>query len=88
MRLKGTTMRDKMKIDKDIEIPQRKKYVHATKYPWKEMNIGDSFFVGDVALSNMLTQVSRAKKLYNKNYIVRKWTEGKAFGVRIWRVKK
>lgn len=57
----------------------------ASKYPWRKMNIGDSFFVpvNEVKLSSLYTMASHAGGYHNKKFTVRKVTDG----FRVWRTK-
>lgn len=58
----------KIKIDKNIPIPD--KYSHQ-KYPFNEMNIGDSFLVDDTNERSLASLVSRAGKRLNMKFILR-----------------
>ncbi len=82
------------KIEKGIEIPPRTPYSGANhcntaKYPWKELEIGDSFFVPQsdevsrYALYNRLrSSACQAAKRLGTHHTVR-LVDG---GVRVWRV--
>ena len=62
-------------IEKDIVIPHTKK-----KYPWNDMEIGDSFFVpGDEG--NNVSSSHRRK--YGEEHTTRRVNGG----IRIWRTK-
>lgn len=68
------------KIEKNVPIPadRRKK----SKYPWKEMEIGDSFFVPGKG-THEFRAVPGAQKRYGMKFTMRA-VEG---GVRVWRVE-
>ena len=70
------------KIEKGVPIPLKKSRL--TKYPWKEMKVGNSFFVA-ASTPGRISSVcaSRAKTHPGECYATRK--EGD--GVRVWRVK-
>jgi hypothetical protein len=52
------------------------------KYPYKEMEVGDSFFVSAGGIQNVCNQNYRMGKKLGMSFIARK--EGD--GVRVWRV--
>jgi len=67
-------------IEKNVDLPKgRNKYNH----PYKEMQVGDSFFVEDGKLSAICNNNYRMKKILNATFIAR--SEGK--GVRVWRTE-
>lgn len=72
-----------IKIDKGVPIPPAKK---SAKYPVRQMQIGDSFFVSAKNRNlNNLSQLS-GRLTFNhkpKRFICRKEKDG----IRIWRVK-
>lgn len=75
----------KIKIEKGIAIPTPSGR-GAPKYPWHEMEIGDSFFLKKdvVPMSRMYSHISQANKRYApKKFTLRKLENG----VRIWRTK-
>jgi len=61
-------------IEKDVPIPATTK-----KYPWNDMEVGDSFFIPD---GQPCASASHRKR-YGEDHTTRK-VEG---GIRIWRVK-
>lgn len=79
-----------MKIDKGVPIPER----GDRKYPWKKMEVGDSFFVpgarvnasqpGDGRLFS--TQHAR-RTVPGSVWLVRLTTEDGVAGARVWRTK-
>ena len=62
-------------IEKDIVIPGTKK-----KYPWNDMEIGDSFFVPEADAKGVS---SSHRKHYGEEHVTRR-VDG---GIRIWRTK-
>jgi hypothetical protein len=67
-------------IEKDVEIPkERKRY----DYPYREMEIGDSFYIKDGKITVMCNTNYRMSKLLGRKFIAR--TDKK--GVRVWRTK-
>jgi hypothetical protein len=74
-----------IKIDKGLPLPTRKYGSgRPPKYPWGEMDVGDSFYAPGVRRQSMSGLALRAQKsLPGKKWAVRT-VEG---GVRVWRVK-
>lgn len=74
-------------IDKGIIIPRQ--MLHGGKYPWRDMEIGDSFFVPGKDFSKMQSQASHTGIKLKKKFMVYRTNEGsrKIAGVRIWRIK-
>jgi hypothetical protein len=70
-------MSDRITIDKGVPMPVGS----ATKYPWLQMEIGDSFFT-NVSTSTMGAGHSARAKKDGHKYVTRK--EGT--GCRVWRV--
>jgi hypothetical protein len=65
-----------LEVDKSVPLPEGKK-----RYPYKEMDIGDSFFVGAGKLQVVCNANYRASKRLGMQFIARKEVEG----VRVWR---
>lgn len=74
-----------MKIEKNIPIPTGK----ATKYPWAEMEVGDSFlFECEYSNSKQTNLHCNAIGWSKRNRIESKYVTKKVDGgVRIWRIK-
>lgn len=66
-------------IEKNIPIPAYKK---ANRFPYMELDIGDSFLVTDVSLNSVCGSNYRVGKRLNRKFTARQ--EGS--GVRVWRV--
>ena len=64
-------------LDKDVPLPEARK-----RYPYKEMEVGDSFFVEGGGIQNICNQNYRTGKKLGKSFIARKEDNG----VRVWRV--
>ena len=64
-----------IKIQKGITMPTRK----ATKYPWLQMKVGDSF----VGPHSLVSQASNADRRYQMKFATR--TEGNE--IRVWRTE-
>ena len=64
-------------LDKDVPLPEARK-----RYPYREMEVGDSFFVEGGGIQNICNQNYRTGKKLGKSFIARK-EDG---GVRVWRV--
>ena len=75
---------EEFKIEKNIPIPQRR------VYPFKKMEIGDSFFIplpegrNVQYLQSNLTWSARMKRI---RVTTRRTEENGVFGVRVWRIE-
>jgi hypothetical protein len=69
-------------VEKDIDIPPEYPG-RRTKYPWTEMDIGDSFLVPDGTRKKLNTAVYAASRALKWKFVSRDVPGG----VRIWRVK-
>ena len=69
-----------LSVDKGIEVP---KSVNRNRYPYKVMEIGDSFFVPDGKLNQICNGNYRAGKQLGRKFVAR--TESN--GVRVWRTE-
>ena len=65
-----------MLVEKLVPLPEGKK-----RYPYKEMDVGDSFFVDAGKLQVVCNANYRASKRLGMQFIARKEVEG----VRVWR---
>lgn len=78
-----------MQIEKGIPIPERKRG-RKPKYPFGEMDIGDSVFF-EVAICGGMSQEQVAAHAYGKTsgkkFRTAKVNDGDRYGVRIWRVE-
>lgn len=71
-------------IEEDIPIPDAHRGLGVSpKYPFREMNIGDSFFVPDMKANELSARATYYGKSLNMKFTVRA-VEG---GARIWRTK-
>lgn len=75
-----------IQIDKGIPVPpanMRRKF----KYPWRDMDVGDSFFVPE----ELAASASRSGRFYGlrhgKKFSRGAVTEGGVKGVRVWRIE-
>ena len=67
-----------IKIDKDVPIPSK-----SGKYPWDNMEVGDSFYI-DVQVQKVGGRITHVRKKWPD----RKWvTRKEGVGTRVWRVK-
>lgn len=70
-----------IKIDKNVPMPKEKRG-KPCGYPWRQMEIGDSFFVSEKGYSGFHTWTKRL----GIKISIRKVTENGVTGVRVWRV--
>ena len=75
-----------IKIDDGVPIPEGH---GATRYPFKELKDGQSFFVaGDPSIRHKVATSARAyQKSLNVRFSVRVTTENGVTGIRVWRVR-
>ena len=75
-------------IESDIPIPARSHF--ASKYPWANMQVGDSFFIARENRNRRSLAVlpGNASKRYSpKRFIGRSCTRNGVQGLRVWRVE-
>jgi hypothetical protein len=72
-----------IKIDKGILLPARSCKGRPAKYPWRQMDVGDSFFVEARKSSDFGGAINHARKTTGYEFISRS-VDG---GLRVWRVK-
>jgi hypothetical protein len=69
-------------IEDEHAIPAARQHSgRREKYPWSQLDVGQSFFVEGVALRSMSSTASHAGRRNGKKFIARD-AEG---GVRVWR---
>ena len=71
-------------IDKSVPLPANKSGKPG-KYPWREMEVGDSFFIPDMAHSNI--NVPPALKANGFKIATRRETQNDVAGIRVWRIQ-
>ena len=69
-----------MQIDSGLPIPKRRGS-KKSKYPWKDMKVGDSFLMEVKTSASGASLANRAGKIYGMKFACRKTDEG----VRVWR---
>ena len=67
-------------IEKGIPVPTNGR---RAKWPWKDMEIGDSFLIPDAKQKNVQPMASIAGSRLSRRFIARQ-ADG---GVRVWRVE-
>ena len=74
-----------MKIEKNIPIPES---AGESKYPFKDMEVGDSVFVeGQTSQGAAMMSAKNIERRYGVKFSARKRTEDGVDGVRIWRIE-
>ena len=75
------------KIDKNIPLPSTRAAGggRPAKYPFKQMKVGDSFFIPGKKASDLSSSMSHARR-NGINLVCRVAYKGDDIGVRIWRV--
>ena len=75
-----------MKIEIEIGVPTPNNVRQYRKYPWKEMQIGQSFFVpGDIAKTKN-TLASSATRYKPTKFVLRAAEKDGLTGIRVWRI--
>lgn len=74
----------KIGIDKNVPIPT--KADRTTKYPWADMEIGDSFFVPKANKNTIASTSAAASVKYRHSYKTVEVVQGRTKGVRVWRI--
>jgi hypothetical protein len=76
----------KIKIEKGIPLPadvnKEREY-----YPYREMKVGDSFFVEGVHSNDMCRKSYYFSVILKTRYTCKTVREGKKVGVRVWRLE-
>lgn len=70
-------------IEIEKNIPTPKKRSKWQKYPFSEMEVGDSFLVGIEKRNSISTTINHHKKRHGGDFTCRS-VEG---GIRVWRIK-
>jgi hypothetical protein len=72
------------KIEKNVAVPASVRTGGKSKYPWNEMDVGDSFFVPGAKVETFYTlTATQNKKDAGRRFIARKVDDG----VRVWRIE-
>ena len=76
-----------IKIDKNVPCPpQQRRGGRPFKYPFPELEVGDSFFVAKKTTATFASTVSSARKRLGITLVTRTVEEDGVSGVRVWRV--
>ncbi len=70
----------KITIDKNVPLPSR------SKYPYFDMEIGDSFFAAEGSSEKITGSWAYQKRRYGRKFSYRKWNENGNDGFRVWKV--
>lgn len=73
-----------IKIEKGVPIPAPSRREYVSKYPWRRLEVGDSFFAADKLISSM--GIDNMRKKSGFNFTARTVTENGVKGVRVWRI--
>ena len=71
-----------IEIDKNIPVPLYSGRGGPAKYPWRQMDVGDSFFVANIKANTVSAAARLVGKRMGASFTVRK-VDG---GVRAWRI--
>ena len=75
-----------IEIETDIPIPINSRKGSHYKYPFGNMEVGDSFFYPSVEYQRLYSASSYYGKRNCKKFKVRREFKGKIFGCRVWRI--
>jgi len=70
-------------VDKGVPIPNFRTAPRKSKYPWRDLEVGDSFLVPDTTSERFGPQAREAGLRLGRKFTVRKVEEG----VRVWRTE-
>lgn len=73
------------KIDSSVPLPESRR--GRLVYPWRDMDIGDSFFVPNGDQSGISAAARTYGKRHRVKFALRSVTEKGVKGVRAWRIK-
>ena len=73
-------------IEKGVPIPESRGGGRP-KYPFREMGIGDSFFVAGKSTAKFNAVTQHHKKHHGLKFAIRTVTENGVKGVRVWRTE-
>ncbi len=73
-------------IENGIEAPEKHRG-REPKYPWRELEIGDSFFVAAPNGRSISSSAWHAQRRYGFTLVVRTREENGVKGVRVWRIE-
>ena len=83
-----------IQIDKNIPVPDESELWGNARYPWLEMNIGDSFFQKPqgsedqkACRTRMVVGRGNRRKAHGEDYVIAYVTENGIDGVRMWKTK-
>jgi hypothetical protein len=71
-----------IEIEKGIPIPPQRPWGHETIYPWRTMEIGDSFFISGKPMKQAGSLAAKAAARTGQKFTLRT-VDG---GVRVWRI--
>jgi hypothetical protein len=71
-------------IDKNVPAPAERRRMK--QYPWREMGVGDSFFVSDRTSQQVSASAGHASKRLDYRFTCRKAEQNGVKGVRVWRI--
>lgn len=89
-------------VQKHVPIPRKSRTVKQRKYPFREMEVGDMFFVPEMTENKLVQYVSAAGKELGRRFLTRltymvlkrkQWvpadadTPGAVQGIGVWRVE-
>lgn len=74
-------------IDKGVPLPPSARSPRASKYPLRDMDVGDSFFVPGVPVRNLSGRLINPARRLGYKVATRSWSENGVAGVRVWRVE-
>ena len=75
------------KIDENVPLPPQNRG-RKSKYPFYELEVGQSFFVPDEFKKKITGYIGYARKcLPKRKFTARSVEEGEDKGIRVWRIK-
>lgn len=74
-------------IEKNIPIPPTVRGPRECKYPWRTMEVNDSFFTAGAKRNTMSSLATIMSKNLGVKFSVREAEKDGVRGVRVWRIK-
>jgi len=75
------------KIDKNVPIPEGRWGKRRKKYPFDEMEVGDSFFIHGGKQESITSIMRHWREKLGHKYTTRSVVENGVKGVRVWRIE-
>ena len=79
--------RETIRIDSDISLPSPKGGAGVVKYPFRQLEVGQSFFVPGKTQADLSGSIGAARRAMGRKFATRRVTEDGVTGTRVWRLE-